>query len=74
MDIEKTKAEKHREYVRKSYYKNKEKKLNSIMEYRKQNLDKYREYHRLYYHRKIKKSKSESEPEPEPQTKEDINL
>ena len=67
MDIEtvitKTKAEKQREYVKKNYYKNKEKKINSIMEYRKKNLEKYREYHRLYYHRKIKKVEQEQESE-----------
>jgi hypothetical protein len=64
MDVEqviKTKAEKQREYVRRNYYKNKEKKINSIMEYRKQNPEKYREYHRLYYHRKIKKVEQEQE-------------
>ena len=53
--IQKTKVEKHREYVRRNYYKNKEKKLAAIMEYRKLNPEKYREYHRLYYHRKLKK-------------------
>jgi hypothetical protein len=59
--IPKTKAEilqeKQREYVRKNYYKNKEKKLKSIMEHRRLNPEKYREYHRLYYHRKLKKVK-----------------
>jgi hypothetical protein len=67
MDIEtvtKTKAEKHRESVRKNYYKNKEKKLKSIMEYRKQNPEKYREYHRLYYHQKIKKVEAVVEEQP----------
>lgn len=53
--IQKTKVEKHREAVKKNYYKNKEKKLNSVMENRKKNPEKYREYHRLYYHRKLKK-------------------
>jgi hypothetical protein len=60
--IPKTKAEilqeKQREYVRKNYYKNKEKKLKSIMEHRRLNPEKYREYHRLYYHRKLKKVKT----------------
>lgn len=61
--IQKTKEEllreKQREYVKKNYYKNKEKKLNSIMEYRRKNPEKYREYHRLYYHKKIKKVEPE---------------
>ena len=59
--IQKTKAEmlreKQREYVKRNYYKNREKKLNSIMEHRRLNPEKYREYHRLYYHRKLKKVK-----------------
>lgn len=61
--IQKTKEEllreKQREYVKKNYYKYKEKKLNSIMEYRRKNPEKYREYHRLYYHRKLKKVDAE---------------
>ena len=57
--ITKTKAEMQREYVKRHYYKNKEKKLNSVMENRKKNPEKYREYHRLYYHRKIKKQMEE---------------
>jgi len=52
-----SKEEKNRMYVRANYYKNKEKKLKSIKEYREKNPDKYRDYHREYYHRKLKKPK-----------------
>jgi len=49
-----SKEEKNRLWVKANYYKNKEKKLQAIKKYRAENPEKYRDYHRAYYHLKIK--------------------
>ena len=50
--IQLTKAEIMRKLVKDHYYRNKQKKLTSVMEYRKKNPEKYIEYQRTYYHKK----------------------
>lgn len=50
--IQLTKAEIMRKLVKDHYYRNKQKKLTSVMEYRKKNPEKYIEYQRAYYHKK----------------------
>lgn len=50
--IELSKAEIMRKLVKEHYYRNKEKKLASVMEYRKKNPEKYMEYQRAYYYKK----------------------
>lgn len=52
-----SKEEKNRIWVKANYYKNKEKKLQAIMKYRAEHPDKYRDYHRAYYHLKLKPSR-----------------